>query len=110
MAFHSTCRNPAYRPDIDGLRAVAVLAVVFYHAGIPAFRRLVGIDIFFVISGFLITGIVWSEIDDKEFSLQNFISGASSEFFPRSSPSDCHVDRRIRLAHPKGPGGIWPIG
>ncbi len=83
MAFHSTCRNPAYRPDIDGLRAVAVLAVVFYHAGIPGFSGgFVGVDIFFVISGFLITGIVWSEIDDKEFSLQRFYIRRIKRIFP----------------------------
>lgn len=52
-----------YRPDIDGLRAVAVLSVLFYHAGVPGFTGgYVGVDVFFVISGFLITRLLRSEI------------------------------------------------
>jgi peptidoglycan/LPS O-acetylase OafA/YrhL len=83
MPFHSTSRNPAYRPDIDGLRAIAVLVVVFYHAALPGFSGgYVGVDIFFVISGFLITGIVWSEIEEKSFSLQNFYVRRIKRIFP----------------------------
>lgn len=52
-------RPPSYRPDIDGLRALAVLAVVFFHAGVPGFNGgYVGVDIFFVISGYLITRLL----------------------------------------------------
>ena len=51
-----------YRPEIDGLRAVAVLSVVLYHFGLPGLAGgFVGVDIFFVISGFLIGGILWDE-------------------------------------------------
>ncbi|OBF81624.1 acyltransferase [Mycobacterium sp. 852002-51163_SCH5372311] len=53
----------AFRPDIEGLRAVAVVAVVLYHAGIPGVPGgYIGVDVFFVISGFLITGLLWREV------------------------------------------------
>lgn len=62
-----------YRRDIDGLRAVAILPVVFYHAGVAPFSGgFVGVDIFFVISGFLITQIITGEIDEGRFSIVNF--------------------------------------
>lgn len=62
-----------YRPDIDGLRAVAVLAVVFYHFGIPGFTAgLVGVDMFFVVSGFVITKLLWSGFTDGSLTLMGF--------------------------------------
>ena len=56
--------TPKYRPDIDGLRAIAVLAVVFYHSGFDFVSGgYVGVDVFFVISGFLITALAIGEIE-----------------------------------------------
>ncbi|HEV7600735.1 MAG TPA: acyltransferase family protein [Bradyrhizobium sp.] len=63
----------AYREDIDWLRAIAVLAVVAFHFEAPAvFGGFVGVDIFFVISGFLITGIIQSEVSSGTFSFARF--------------------------------------
>lgn len=62
-----------YRKDIDGLRAVAVLAVVFFHAGLPfRFDGFVGVDIFFVISGYLITGAIYKDVENGDFSIRDF--------------------------------------
>jgi len=62
-----------YRPEIDGLRAIAILPVIFYHAGIEIFNGgYVGVDIFFVVSGYLITTIILKELDEGKFSIINF--------------------------------------
>lgn len=62
-----------YRPEIDGLRAVAVSLVVLYHAGLPFISGgFVGVDIFFVISGYLITSVIISELKQGTFSFRNF--------------------------------------
>src|SRR6516225_3702194 len=56
-------KGMGFRPDIEGLRAIAVIAVVLYHAGIPGVAGgYIGVDVFFVISGFLITGLLWREV------------------------------------------------
>lgn len=66
-------RGSEYRPDVDGLRALAVLAVVGFHAFAPWVPGgFVGVDIFFVVSGFLITGIVFDELEHGSFSLKSF--------------------------------------
>ncbi len=72
-----------YRADIDGIRAIAVLAVVFYHLDIKLFSGgFVGVDIFFVISGFLITAIIVREIAENEFSLLKFYDRRIRRIFP----------------------------
>lgn len=72
-----------YRREIDGLRAIAVLSVVFFHAGIDAFNGgFVGVDVFFVISGYLITKIIIEEIDRQAFSLMNFYDRRARRILP----------------------------
>ncbi|GAB4549132.1 MAG: hypothetical protein Fur002_26250 [Anaerolineales bacterium] len=72
-----------YRADIDGLRAIAVLAVILNHADVPLFSGgYVGVDIFFVISGYLITGIIARELTQGEFSLARFYERRVRRIFP----------------------------
>jgi peptidoglycan/LPS O-acetylase OafA/YrhL len=72
-----------YRPDIDGLRAIAVMLVVNFHAFPEAMPGgFIGVDIFFVISGFLITGIIVRELDQQRFSLVAFYNRRIRRIFP----------------------------
>ncbi|HWB07029.1 MAG TPA: acyltransferase family protein [Verrucomicrobiales bacterium] len=72
-----------YRPDIDGLRALAVAAVVFYHAHVPGFSGgYTGVDVFFVISGYLITGILSRDLLKKQFSLVEFYERRARRILP----------------------------
>lgn len=70
-----------YRPEIDGLRALAVLAVIFYHAGFLT-GGFIGVDIFFVISGYLITSIILREMDENRFSLAKFYERRARRILP----------------------------
>lgn len=80
---HDHLTHPKYRPDIDGLRAVAILAVVAFHA----FPNLVnggfiGVDIFFVISGFLISTIILGSLERDSFSFVDFYKRRIRRIFP----------------------------
>ena len=61
-----------YRPEIDGLRAIAVVGVVLYHAGWLLPGGYVGVDVFFVISGYLLTGIILKQLEAGQFRLMDF--------------------------------------
>jgi peptidoglycan/LPS O-acetylase OafA/YrhL len=74
--------NLRYRPDIDGLRAVAVLSVLFFHVGFGRFGGgWVGVDVFFVISGFLITRLIRDEIAAGSFSFAGFYARRARRLF-----------------------------
>jgi len=76
--------NIKYRPEIDGLRAVAVMPVILFHAGFPGFSGgYVGVDIFFVISGYLITLILLSDNENKKvFRLVDFYERRARRILP----------------------------
>jgi peptidoglycan/LPS O-acetylase OafA/YrhL len=72
-----------YRPEIDGLRAVAVIPVILFHAGFSIFRGgFVGVDVFFVISGYLITNIIYDEVSAGEFSILRFYERRARRILP----------------------------
>lgn len=75
--------HPKYRPDIDGLRAVAVLSVVAFHA-FPSIMRggFIGVDVFFVISGFLISTIIFENLDKGTFRFSDFYGRRVKRIFP----------------------------
>jgi peptidoglycan/LPS O-acetylase OafA/YrhL len=75
--------HPKYRPDIDGLRAVAVLAVVAFHA-FPNWVKggFIGVDVFFVISGYLISTIIFENLDKGTFSFSEFYGRRIKRIFP----------------------------
>ena len=71
-----------YRPEVDGLRAVAVLAVVFFHAGLGVPGGYVGVDVFFVISGYLITSLIAKDLQAGTFSFAGFWARRARRILP----------------------------
>jgi len=88
IVFLSRCSlvNPIvlkYRPDIDGLRALAVVPVIFFHADVKPFSGgFVGVDIFFVISGYLITAMLLQDIAARRFSILSFYERRARRILP----------------------------
>ena len=82
MVTLETAPSSAYRPDVDGLRGIAVLAVIAFHAGVIARGGFVGVDIFFVISGYLISRLVFSGLREGSFSLATFYARRIRRIFP----------------------------
>jgi peptidoglycan/LPS O-acetylase OafA/YrhL len=80
-------RSSAFRPDIEGLRGIAVLIVVLFHCGIPGFSGgFVGVDVFFVLSGYLITGLLVAEIQKtSRLSLLRFYGRRIRRLLPASA-------------------------
>ena len=80
---HAELTHPKYRADIDGLRAIAVLSVVSFHA-LPEWIKggFIGVDVFFVISGFLISTIIFENLQSDSFSFSLFYSRRIKRIFP----------------------------
>lgn len=81
--FDPRLLHPKYRPDIDGLRAIAVLSVVAFHV-FPSVMKggFIGVDVFFVISGFLISTIIFESLDNGTFRLSQFYARRVRRIFP----------------------------
>src|SRR5258705_545786 len=77
-------RCPAFRPDIEGLRGVAILLVVLFHAGVPGLAGgFVGVEVFFVLSGYFITGLLMREVAESGgVSLTEFYGRRSLRLLP----------------------------
>lgn len=83
LVFEMNENHLKYRPDIDGLRAVAVILVIAFHTKLNTFSGgFVGVDIFFVISGYLITSIIYKQITQKKFSFIEFYTKRVHRIFP----------------------------
>jgi peptidoglycan/LPS O-acetylase OafA/YrhL len=75
--------HPSYRPDIDGLRALAILAVVIYHAFPDKLKGgFIGVDVFFVLSGYLISSIIYKSLERGAFSFTDFYARRIRRIFP----------------------------
>ena len=72
-----------FRPDINGLRAFAVIAVVIFHFSSNSLPGgFAGVDVFFVISGFLMTGLIFTKIESQTFSVLNFYKARANRIIP----------------------------
>lgn len=97
------------RPEIDGLRALAVLSVVLFHSGLDGFEGgFVGVDVFFVISGYLITTVIMRDLEKGSFSLQFFFRAPDKADLAGVVPRDGRVlGARLAVAAPRGMEGFY---
>ena len=101
LARHCPCLRRKYRPEVDGLRAIAVMLVLIFHAFPQALPGgFIGVDVFFVISGFLITGIITRELALGRFSLLGFYDRRIRRIFPALI---------VVLAAPWSLGWLWML-
>jgi peptidoglycan/LPS O-acetylase OafA/YrhL len=83
LSFNSNNNKLNYRAELDGLRAIAVLSVIFYHAHFSLFKGgYVGIDVFFVLSGFLMSSIILREKEADKFTLRAFYERRARRILP----------------------------
>ena len=80
--MESSTQTHRYRPDIDGLRALAIIPVILYHAKLGCCGGYVGVDIFFVISGFLISSLIIKEVAAGTFTFSGFMERRARRIFP----------------------------
>lgn len=89
MGNHPQENARAYRPDVDGLRAIAILSVVLYHAGVRHVSGgFTGVDIFFVISGYLIGGHIYGDLCNNTFSYRKFYERRAKRIQFVTKPAD----------------------
>ena len=84
MSDAAPSRKDGFRPDIEGMRGIAVLLVVLFHSGVPGFGGgFIGVDVFFALSGYLITGIILNEITKRgKLSFRNFYARRARRLLP----------------------------
>src|SRR6267142_640505 len=81
--FAPAVANMPYLPAIDGLRAIAVILVLLFHAKLPLVRGgFIGVDVFFVISGYLITGLILSGLRSSDFRFSVFYARRARRILP----------------------------